>query len=320
MFTPASGQQQPWLLIDTSRSNELRFASVTPSTHPIVSQVTSIPIDGLPTFTDALQRYERESGIPLKGRECVIGMAGAAQGEMLSMVRSRWTITRGGLAAVFGHPVHVLNDVASMAWATRSAGLRAESIRGIGQPTMTRTGRMAMILVEEGVGACAIDVSTEGRARILETESGHLDFAPSNEREDKLARTLKGANPFVSWERMLTLDPDDPAWRDACPELVTHERLRLQSAMLGRFVVNMIHAYGAWQGVMVTGSRAGRLLSNEHRAAFDSAFTAKRNFSRLLMGAPVWRADLREPVLTGAAEMMAQRYTAVLAAGRQAAA
>src|SRR5205085_6619357 len=95
---------RPWLLIEGSKEGVLRFAAVAPSARPRVEQVLEIPIAALPTFTDALQQFERESGISLHGLDCAIAMAGAASGEMLSMVRSRWTITRNGLAAVFGRP------------------------------------------------------------------------------------------------------------------------------------------------------------------------------------------------------------------------
>lgn len=310
MTSIISGQPAPWLVIDASHADQLRFASVRPAPRPVVSNVVSIPIDGMPTFTDALQRYERESGLPLRGRECVIGMAGAVNGETLSLVRSRWTITRGGLAAVFGRPVSVLNDVAATAWAARSGTMRADSVRGFGQPLTDRAGRMVMLLVEDGVGACAIDITAEGRTRILETECGHMDFAPASEVEQRLATAARGLMPFASWERMLTLDADDPAWRAACPELVLVERHRLLAGLLGRFAVNLIHAFGAWQGVMITGSRAARLMGSENRVAFGVPFTAKRNFARLVGSTPVWRTELREPVLTGGAELLAHGFGA----------
>jgi glucokinase len=76
--------------------------------------------------------------------------------------------------------------------------------------------------------------------------------------------------------------------------------------LLGRFAINLMHSFGAWQGVMLTGSRAGRMLESANRIYFDSAFTTRRNFSRLVMAAPAWRVDQHEAVLTGAAERLAQ--------------
>jgi hypothetical protein len=48
------------------------------------------------------------------------------------------------------------------------------------------------------------------------------------------------------------------------------------------------------------------MLESGNRVYFDSAFAMRRNFSRLLIGAPAWRVDQHEAVLTGAAERLAQ--------------
>jgi glucokinase len=308
MTSATSFNARPWLLIEGSKEGMLRFAAVTPSARPRVEQVCEITIASLPTFTDALQQFERESGLSLHGLDCAIAMAGAASGEMLSMVRSRWTITRNGLAAVFGRPVTVLNDVGARAWATRSGTANIQIVRGSGTLSLDRPGRYLMIMIEEGVGAAAIDVDREAGIRILETEGGHIDFAPSNEREERLAKALRGASPFVSWEKLLMLDQHDPVWSQACPELLEPERARVLAAILGRFSVNLMHAAGAWQGLILTGSRVGRMIDAENRAYFETSFGARREFSRLILGAPVWRVDQHEAVLTGAAQCLARDF------------
>jgi glucokinase len=299
---------RPWLLIDGSKEGMLRFATVAPSARPRVENVREIQIASLPTFTDALQKFEGESGVSLQGLECAITMAGAASGEMLSMVRSRWTITRHGLAAVFGRSVTVLNDVGARAWATRSGTANIQSVRGSGAFSLDQAGRYLMIMIEEGVGAAAIDVDREAGIRILETEGGHMDFSPSNEREERLAKALRGSAPVVSWETLLMLDQHDPVWAQACPELLEPERPRVLAAILGRFSVNLMHAAGAWQGIVLTGCKVARMIDAENRAHFEAAFGGRRNFSRLILGAPVWRVDQHEPVLTGAAQYLARNF------------
>jgi glucokinase len=181
-----------------------------------------------------------------------------------------------------------------------------ETLRGIGSPSLSRTGRYIMLMVEEGVGAAVIDVDRDGVIRILETEAGHMDFPPACEREEKLARANKGIAPHVSWEKMLMTDRQSAVWSQACPEVLDSERPRILANILGRLAVNLMHAYGAWQGVMITGGRGTRLLEGNSRPAFDSAFNARRNFSRLVIGAPCWRVEQREAVLTGAAECLSQ--------------
>jgi glucokinase len=305
MMSPVASGVCPWLLIEASSEGVLRFATALPSPRPRIAEIHEVEIAGVPTFTDALQRFEREHGIPLRGLQCAMAIAGAASGETISLVRSRWTISRAGLVAVFGTQPVILNDVAARAWATRSGTANVELLRSSGSPSLDRPGRYGMIMVEEGVGAAIVDVDRDSGARVLETEAGHTDFAPANEREEKLAKAIQRTASVVTWEMMLMLDRHDPAWNQACPDMLEAERPRLQAALLGRFAINLMHSFGAWQGMMITGSRAGRILEARNRVYFDSAFATRRNFSRLIIGAPAWRVDQHEAVLTGAAERLA---------------
>lgn len=306
MFGGNMSETRPWLMIEASSEGMLRFGTATPAERPRLANIKQIDIRGLPTFTDALQQYERESRVTLRGLDCAMAIAGATSGESLSLVRSRWTITRSGLAAVFGKDVTIINDVAARAWAIKSGSATIETIRGVGTPSLSRPGRYIMLMVEEGVGAAVIDVDRDGMIRILETESGHMDFPVSNDREVKLGNALKGINPHVSWEKMLMLERQAPVWVEACPEVPDADRPRILANILGRLSVNLMHAYGAWQGVMITGGRGGRILESGSRSAFDAAFSERRNFSRLVIGCPTWRVEQREAVLTGAAECLAQ--------------
>jgi glucokinase len=306
MTNPATSGVRPWLLIEASSEGVLRFATALPSARPRVGNVHEVEVAGVPTFTDALQRFEREKGVPLNGLRCAMAIAGAGTGEAISLVRSRWTISRSGLRAVFGTPPVILNDVAARAWATRSGTANIQSLRGAGMPSFSRPGRYGMFTVDEGVGAAIVDVDRDAGVRVLETEAGHMDFSPSNDREERLAKVVRGNAAVVSWEMMLMLDRHSPLWGQACPELLEPERPKMLATLLGRFAVNLMHSFGAWQGMMLTGARAGRILEAGNRVYFDSAFAARRNFSRLLIGAPAWRVDQHEAVLTGAAERLAQ--------------
>lgn len=301
------GAARRWLIADTSGDRKMRFATATPSERPRIEDILEIDVEGLPTFTDALQKYARESGNVLSELDCVLCMAGAVSGEMVHLQRSNWTITRGGLSALFNSKVRIINDVVARGWAMRSGHAQVSPVRGAGIPSLQKPGRMLKLLVAGGVGAAIVDVNREGKPRILETESGHMDFAPSNEREEKLAKALKGNEPTVSWERVLTVSKDDPVWQQALPELVGTEREKLQAGILGRMVVNLMHAHGAWQGVMLAGTPAKTLSSCSNRLGFDGAFLQRRPFSRLVGSAPVWWVDTREAVLTGGAELMAHR-------------
>ena len=297
-----------WLLVEASHEGVLRFGTAAPSERPRISAIHEVEIAGLPTFTDALQQFERDKGVQLRGMPCAMAIAGAASGETISLVRSRWTISRAGLAALFGNAPVIINDVVARAWATRSGTANIEPIRGAGRPSLDRPGRYGMIMLEEGLGAAIVDVDRDHSVRVLETEAGHMDFAPASEREEQLARAVRGNAPSVTWEMILMLDRHDHVWGSACPDMLEPERPRLLATLLGRFAVNLMHGFGAWQGMMITGSRATRMLEAGNRVYFESAYATRRNFSRLIIGAPAWRVEQHEAVLTGAAERLAQEF------------
>ena len=224
-------QPRQWLIVDTSPGDRMRFATAKPSDRPRIEDICEIEIEGLPTFTDALQKYARESGKRLTDHEPVLCMAGAVSGEAVHLSRSNWTITRRGLEAVFDTKVRVINDVVARAWAMRSGLAQVSALRGTGQPSLVKHGRMLKLLVADGVGAAIVDVNRDGKPRILETESGHLDFAPSNEREEKLAKAIRGNEATVSWEKVLTLPADDEIWQQVLPELASADREKLQAGI-----------------------------------------------------------------------------------------
>lgn len=314
MIGGSTSAVRPWLLVEASQEGVLRLATAVPGDRPRLGNILLVEVAGVPTFTDALQQYERRTGLQLRGVQCAMAMAGATSGESLSLVRSRWTISRSGLEAIFDRPAVVLNDVAARAWAVRSGTAAIETLRGIGSPSFARPGRYGMIMVEEGVGAAIVDIDRDESIRILETEAGHMDFAPASENEEKLARALGGAGARATWERLLMLDRSDPVWGEACPNLLEVERSGLQAAVLGRFCIQLMHAFGAWQGIMLTGSRVTRILTATSRASFEASFHGRRSFARLIGSSPVWRVDQNEAVLTGAAQRLSHDLKAELPA------
>src|SRR5258708_485088 len=140
---------RPWLLVEASKEGVLRVATAIPSRRPRLLNVRETDISTMPTFTDALQKVGRENDVTLSGTRCAIAMAGATSGETLSLVRSRWTISRAGLSALFEQPVTVINDVAARAWATRAGTATIVNARGTGLPSFERPGRMLMLMVED---------------------------------------------------------------------------------------------------------------------------------------------------------------------------
>lgn len=313
MFSGTGASRQRWLMVESSSEQVMRFGVTTPSARPRVEQTWQVDVSGLPTFTDALQKFERDSGISLRGLDCAMAFAGAVHGEQLSLARSRWTITRAGITAFFGKEVNIINTVAARAWAVKSATADIETLRGTGSPDLGQPGRYVLVLVDQGVGAAVIDVARDGGVHILETEAGHTDFPATTEHELKLAKAVKGTRPHASWEQMLKVERQSPELDQACPGLADAERSQIIAAVLGRFCVNLMHVYGAWQGVIITGGRSGKIVQSAFRPAFEAPFKDRSRFSRLVSACPTWRVEQRDAVLQGAAECLAHNFKQDLA-------
>lgn len=294
-----------WLLMDVAHQGEVRLASVSPH-HPVVDHVTRFASDTLPTFTDALLRYERETDRSLFGTTAVIAIAGAAIGESIPIIRTRWNISRAGVASMTGRPPIVLNEVAAQAWATVGSLPMLEPVRGTGTPDLRTKGRYLFIAINDGVGTAIIDVDDAGHVTVIEAEGGHADFAPQTEAELVLARALAPIGDAPSWEQMLMIR------RETTPATVMaglsdQHLIEMRAALLGRFVATMMLMTGAWSGAMMTGSAIPHYDAASRRA-FNTGLNNRRAFLRLFNAARCWRVEQREPVLSGAAALMVQRH------------
>ncbi len=75
------GFEQSGVVIDASQLGVLRIAPLKANGSVNLGSIWQIGVDGVPTFTDALQRYEREREMPLRGKRCVMALGGATSGE-----------------------------------------------------------------------------------------------------------------------------------------------------------------------------------------------------------------------------------------------
>lgn len=281
------------------------MAHVTPG-NPTIDNIHRFDTANFLTFTDALMCFERESGHRLAGLNMVIAIAGAAVGDSIPVIRTRWNISRGGLASMLGRPVTILNEVAAQAWATLANMPIATPVRGTGAPDLKVRSRHLFIAMEDGIGTAMIDVDEDRRATVIEAEGGHCDFAPQNERELALCRALSPLGDPVTFEQVLLLAGDDPAWR-TLGEISEREREEWRAQVLGRLAANLMFSTGAWGGVMMRGGSLP-VFTPGARKAFDTGFSTRRSFRRLTGAARCWRVEQTEPVLAGAAALMMQRH------------
>lgn len=286
-----------WMMMDASSQGELRLAfAAAPSGRPNAADIRRYDARELPTFTDALLRFEREVGGVLLGTEAVLAVAGAVAGNTITIARSRWVISRSGLGALFGRPVRVFNDVAVQAWATLDGVTVRRQMNGTGAPAHGAPGRTVLLTVDDGVGAAVVQVDRSGQTTVIETEFGHTEFPVTGAADEALCRTLvTGGGEQPSWEQVLmaALTGDGRSGDDA-------------ARLAGRFAGNAVLAFGAWNGVMITGRNAMKLAYPAARTPFAEGYLVRRGFRRQLEATPCWIIEQQDPVMAGLAKLLRQ--------------
>lgn len=292
---------ESWLLMDASRGGSLRLGFAAAGKLPEADAVRSYQADAMPTFTDVLMRFQQDTGTSLLGVSAALAVGGAVAGDIISIARSRWIISRGGLTPMFGRPVVIVNEVAARAWATLQKVSVRERLHGTRDPAVTAVGRTALLTLKDGIGAAIINVDMHGQSSVIESEAGHMDFTPIGADEERLAQSLvRKAGEQVSWEQILikAFASDARGTLD----------LTLAGRLAGRFAGNCALAFGAWQGVMLTGGHALTLGRPAARAAFAAAFGMRTDFRRQLGGASCWTIEQNEAVFAGLSAMLAIRH------------
>lgn len=156
-----------------------------------------------------------------------------------------------------------------------------------------------------GVGAL---LARHGRFVSMESEGGHVNFAPGNAQEAAVLHQLWREHPHVSNERLLsgmglvnlyraltTIDGERP--RDLGPEQITAaaangedalccHALESFCAILGSVAGDAALLLGAWDGVYLTGGLSPVLLPWLRQPAFRQRFEAKGRRSAIMAGIP----------------------------------
>ncbi|ODP36339.1 glucokinase [Sphingomonas turrisvirgatae] len=164
---------------------------------------------------------------------------------------------------------------------------------------------------------------------VIQTEGGHIDFAPHDEIEDRLVRHLRPSYTRVSAERIVAgpgivgiyetlaeIEGRSVARLDdrAIWTLALEGKDALAAAALDRFCLalgsvagDLALAHGP-TGVVIAGGLGLRLKDRLLDSGFGQRFIAKGRFQSLMAGIPVKLITHPQPGLYGAAAAFAQEH------------
>ncbi len=266
-----------------------------------------------PTLAHALDEYLRELPPECRPRVAVLAVAGTVNGDEVLFTNSHWTFSIAAMTAALDvGELHVINDFAAVAWALPV--LAPADLQPIGIPAANKRGvegELVRIVLGPGtgLGLAAIKQLPEGFT-VLETEGGHVSFAPRSEDEMFLLSFLGKRFGRVSYERLLCGEGlvniydarcaragFEPTWRQ--PEQVSRAAREGDAAaaaatrdfcsIFGAFAGDAALMYGAWGGVYLAGGLLPHVFEAAGGGVFRASFEDKGRFASLLRNTPTIR-------------------------------
>lgn len=306
-MTDPARPTEDWLLIDID-GEDVHFGTFALGSDAGVDRYRAYRSGDHATATDCIMHYAREVSLLLQGRRAAVVVSGAVGADSIRVARSRWIVSKTGLELLFGARPVFLNDSVAKAWANVALRTPVRIVGGERQPDFAAPGKTVVLNYATGLGGAVIHVPENGAAFVTETECGHIGFAPETDLERELCGQLARLNPRVTYERVLTLDRDDPVWNRLSRPVAPAERDLLRAAVLGAFAGDLVLAYTAWGGVFLDGERCGFLADAATASAFNERFADKGHFRMNVRAAPRWLAPASAHNLNGVAHMLATSH------------
>jgi glucokinase len=280
------------------------------------------------SFQTAWEEFGRRAEIDLP-KNLAIAFAGPVGGEMLKLTNNPWVIRPALIKERLGVDRYVIvNDFGAVGYAVATLG--DEHFRHICGPDrpLPKVGVTSIVGPGTGLGVAAL-LRRSDHYEVIETEGGHVDFAPLDLLEDKILTQLRRHFRRVSVERIAAgqglwnlyealgaIEGKDLAYhseKELWPAALGGEDSLASAALdrlclsLGAVAGDMALAQGA-NAVVIAGGVGLRLADYLTRSGFRDRFIAKGRFERRMDEMPVKLITHPQPGLFGAAAAFAREH------------
>ena len=283
--------------------------------------VTNLRVDSYPSLESALKAYSINLNRDLP-RSGSFALAATISGNEVSFTNSDWKFDPAVFADEFQFvQLKLLNDFGAIAHAIANFD-NSHFDHLCGPEHHFLPGDVITILGSgTGLGVAQLIVGTE-EYQVIETEGGHIGFAPVDQFEDELLNLFRSIHGRVSVERVASGSglnfiyrllakqmnktpsnlPDNELWRvalngdDACASLA----LDCFCRCLGSIAGDLALAQGS-NNVVIAGGLSDRIGKRFSSSGFQERFIAKGRFQTKLKNISVKRLVQNEPGLFGAA-------------------
>ncbi|MFL6735512.1 MAG: glucokinase [Sphingomonas sp.] len=280
------------------------------------------------SFQLAWQEFGRHAGTDLPN-ELAIAFAGPVGGEVLKLTNNPWVIRPGLIKERLGVDRYtIVNDFGAVGYAVATLGDEYfEQLCGPGGP-LPDQGVVSIVGPGTGLGVAAL-LRTRDGYEVIETEGGHIDFAPLDVLEDRILVELRRNFRRVSIERIasgrglwnvyealgaiegqdLRFHDEKELWSAALGESdsLANAALDRVCLTLGAVAGDLALAQGA-TAVVIAGGVGLRLAEYLPRSGFRDRFIAKGRFERRMDEIPVKLITHPQPGLFGGAAAFAKEH------------
>ena len=318
------------LVADIGGTN-IRFALVdAQAAAPLVrDSIRRYRVADYPSLGDAAHRYLDDTGARVS--HAVFAAAGRITAGEVRLTNHPWVIRVEETRAALGlASMRVVNDFAAM---SRCLPLLADdAVVVLGDapaPAISGTAEATYAVIGPGTGLGVGALLKRMRHfDVLETEGGHVAFAPQTDEEIEILRVLRARYGRVSNERLISgnglphlhqalcalagmqcdrLPPEIiTAAADAGSDVLCVHTMEVFAAILGSVAGDLVLTLGAWDGLYLAGGLLPRLLPWLQRGTFRARFEDKGRFAESLRCVPSVAIMDPDAGLLGAAALAVQ--------------
>jgi glucokinase len=289
---------------------------------PTLREPKSLPASEFASLQHAIEHYLGQVGVtPKRG---ALAVASPADRDEIRLTNRAWSFSRSELQRTLGFDaLRVINDFGAVAWAVPAL---APDDRTTLHGPIAGPLRGPVTVMGPGTGlGVALLVGDEGHWHAVETEGGHVTFAPIGDEEQAIARWLTSQFGRTSNERVLCgagLAHVDAVLRGATHDLDAkpvlrepkdivaaaleghdlHARRALSRfcSVLGSVAGDAALIHGA-RTVVIAGGMVPRFVPFLRSSAFRERFLAKGRFAAYLESVTIHVITHPQPGLLGAA-------------------
>jgi glucokinase len=290
---------------------------------PTLRDPLSLPAAEYASLQHAIEHYLEQVGV--QPRRGALAVASPADRDEIRLTNRAWSFSRSELQRTLGFDeLRVLNDFGAVAWAVPA--LTADDRETLhGRVSGPLKGPVTVMGPGTGLGVAQLVGCDADRWHIVETEGGHVSFAPLGDEEQAIARWLTAQFGRTSNERVLcgaglahidavlrgvTHDLDArPALREpadivaaalAGHDVAARRALARFCAVLGSVAGDAALIQGA-RTVVIAGGMVPRFIPFLRSSAFRERFLAKGRFAAWLESVAIHVITHPQPGLLGAA-------------------